>query len=51
MMPPRENIHMETFLGDDEEGVAFRKHVYSNPEYRKFIEPLLQEFDEKGYFD
>ncbi|XP_055687454.1 uncharacterized protein LOC129792418 [Lutzomyia longipalpis] len=51
MMPPRDNMKMESFLGDDAEGVAFRKHVYGNPDYREFIEPLLQEFDELGYFD
>ncbi|GAB0088772.1 uncharacterized protein DMENIID0001_032360 [Sergentomyia squamirostris] len=51
MMPPRENAHMETFLSDGPEGVAFRKDVYSNPKYQQFIKPLLQEFDQKGYFD
>ncbi|XP_059621268.1 uncharacterized protein LOC132264936 [Phlebotomus argentipes] len=51
IMPPRADTHMETFLSDSAEGVAFRKHVYGNPEYRAFVEPLLQEFDQKGYFD
>uniref|UniRef100_A0A1L8DYH9 Putative ecdysteroid kinase n=1 Tax=Nyssomyia neivai TaxID=330878 RepID=A0A1L8DYH9_9DIPT len=51
MMPPREDTQMETFLADNAEGVAFRRHVYGNPDYRRFIEPLLQEFDNLGYLD
>ncbi|XP_065371987.1 uncharacterized protein LOC135963907 [Calliphora vicina] len=51
LLDPTNTAKLENFLGDSEEGLAFKKSMFSNDRYRKHAEAILPWLQNRGVFD
>ncbi|XP_013107718.2 uncharacterized protein LOC106087275 [Stomoxys calcitrans] len=50
LLDPTENANLDNFMGDGNEGDAFKRLMFSNDRYRKHIEAILPWLQDRGAF-
>lgn len=48
---PTNNANLDNFISETEDGLAFKKKMYSNPRYRKHMEAILPWLLNRGILD